>query len=74
MLFCPPVSIPGENEPYIFSFFDDIVRHIAVLELKDVIENNVKKTLTAIQNNLLKWRKFRSLLVVDKVSQERLLD
>ncbi|XP_014779882.1 dynein axonemal heavy chain 10 isoform X2 [Octopus bimaculoides] len=66
VLFCPPVSMPGENEPYVFSFYYDIVGHTSVLELKDVIENNVKRTLTAIQNNLLRWKKFRSILVVDK--------
>ncbi|GAB1598225.1 dynein axonemal heavy chain 10 isoform X2 [Argonauta hians] len=68
VLFCPPVTISADNEPYIFSFYRDVYGNPNILEIKDRIETNVKRTLISIQTNLLKWTKYRPLLVFDKQS------
>ena len=42
----PPQKIPGEDEPYTFSFFSDISTNPEVIELVQTVQSNMKNTLT----------------------------
>ncbi len=63
----PPQKIPGEDEPYLFSFFTDISANSEVIELVQTIQNNMKATLTSLTRYLTRWKKYRHIWKVDKV-------
>ena len=63
----PPQKIPGEDEPYIFSFFTDISANQDVIGLVQTIQNNMKNTLTSLTRYLTRWKKYRKVWNVDKV-------
>lgn len=63
-----PQKIPGEDEPYIFSFFTDTSTNPEVIELVQTIQANMKNTITSLTRYLTKWKKYRSIWKVDKVN------
>ena len=64
----PPQKIPGEDEPYVFSFFTDISTNPEVIELVQTIQSNMKSTLTCLTRYLTRWKKYRGIWKVDKVT------
>lgn len=63
----PPQKIPMEDEPVIFSFFSDISANTEVIGLVQVIQSNIKNTLTSMTHHLTRWKRFRGIWKVDKV-------
>jgi len=59
-------KIPGEDEPYVFSFFTDISANPDVISLVQTIQNNMKNTLTSLTRYLTRWKKYRKVWNVDK--------
>ena len=63
-----PQKVEGEDEPYVFSFFTDISMSPEVIDYVQCIQNNIKNTLTNMTRYLNRWKKYRSIWKVDKVS------
>ena len=64
---CPPQKVEGDDEPYVFSFFTDISVDPVIIELVQLIQTNIKKTLTELTKYLQRWKKFRQIWISDKV-------
>lgn len=63
-----PQKVEGEDEPYVFSFFTDLSANPDIIELVQMVQGNMKNTLTNLQRYLNRWKKYRSIWKVDKVS------
>lgn len=63
---CPPQKIPGEDEPYIFSFMNDINEHPDVGEVISSILANIRGTLTSVRDFVQRWRRYRVIWRGDK--------
>ena len=63
----PPQKIPGEDEPYIFSFFQDISVNPDIIEMVQTAQGSMKNTLTNLTRYLTRWKKYRPIWKVDKV-------
>ena len=58
-ILTPPQKIEGEEEPYIYSFMQDIVRNTEVLDLFQVINNNLKSTISCVQRYFVRYKKYK---------------
>lgn len=65
---CLPQKVEGEDELYVFTFFTDISVNNETIDLVQTIHYNIKNTLTNMQRYLNRWKKYRSIWKVDKVS------
>jgi len=65
---CLPQKVEGEDELYVFTFFTDISVNNETIDLVQSIHYNIKNTLTNMQRYLNRWKKYRSIWKVDKVS------
>ena len=63
----PPQKMPNEDEPYLFTFFNDVSANPDIIILVQTIQNNMKNTLTALTRYLTRWKKFRGIWKADKV-------
>ena len=63
-----PQKVEGEDEMYQFTFFSDISINPETIDLVQLIHYNIKNTLTNMQHYLNRWKKYRSIWKVDKVS------
>jgi len=63
----PPQRIPHEDEPYIFSFFNDIYSNPEVIQLIQNVHTISKNILIIITRYLTRWKKFKGMWKVDKV-------
>ncbi|XP_064612357.1 LOW QUALITY PROTEIN: dynein axonemal heavy chain 10-like [Liolophura sinensis] len=61
-----PQKVDGEDEPFVFSFFMDLSANQDIIELVQMIQVNMKNTLTNLQRYLNRWKKYRSIWKVDK--------
>ena len=64
----PPQKIPGEDEPYLFTFFSDISTNPEVIDLVQMVQGNMKTTLTNLTRYLIRWKKYRNIWKVDKAA------
>ena len=64
----PPQKIPGEDEPYLFTFFSDISTNPEVIDLVQMVQGNMKTTLTNLTRYLIRWKKYRNIWKVDKTA------
>jgi len=64
----PPQKVTGENAPFLFSFFPDISANPTVVSLVLTIQHNIRNTLSNLTRYLMRWKRFRSIWKVDKVS------
>ena len=63
-----PQKVEGEDELYQFTFFSDISINTETIDLVQTIHFDIKNTLTNMQRYLNRWKKYRSIWKVDKVS------
>ncbi len=63
-----PVQVPGQDEPYVFSFFTDVSRHPSVLELAQGIQETVRASIGELARLANWWKKYRSLWKLQRVS------
>lgn len=63
----PAQRIPGEDEPFVFSFHSDISTNPEVIGQVQSICQNIKNTLTSLSRYVGRWKKFRGAWKVDKV-------
>ena len=61
----------GEDDLFVFSFFTDIAMNPDIIELVQRVQNDIKQTLTTLQRYLTRWKKYRGIWKVDKVSMVR---
>ncbi|XP_074640231.1 dynein axonemal heavy chain 10-like [Tubulanus polymorphus] len=61
-----PQKVDGEDEPYFFTFFSDISAHPEVVELYQMIQSNIKNTITNLTKYLNTWKKYRTVWKQDK--------
>ena len=65
---CQPQKVEGEDELYQFTFFTDISVNSETIDTVQTIHYNIKNTLTNMQRYLNRWKKYRSIWKVDKVT------
>jgi dynein heavy chain len=66
----PPQKIPHEDEPFVFSFFTDVTANPDIIAIIHTIQHSVKDTINNLTRYLLRWKRYRSIWKVDKVSTE----
>ena len=57
----PAQRIPGEDEPFQFSFLTDVLRHPDVLDILQLLSSNMKTNLTAIQKYFERFKKYKAV-------------
>ncbi len=62
------MQVPGQDEPYVFSFFTDVSRHPSVLELAQGIQETVRVSIGELVRLANWWKKYRSLWKLQRVS------
>ena len=68
----PPQHAEGEDEPILFSFFSDIAHNSTIIELVQNISKTVQTTLGSLNKFLSRWKRYRVLWKLDKVSRDKL--
>ena len=66
-IITPPQKISDEEDPYIFSFYSDVVNNQVILNLVSSLNNAMTKSFSYLTRYLDTWRKYRPLWKVDKV-------
>ena len=66
-IITPPQKISDEDDPYIFSFYTDVVNNQVILNFVGSLNNTLSKSLSSLSRYLDTWRKYRPLWKVDKV-------
>lgn len=62
---CPPQPT-GDDEPIIFSFFQDISQNPQIIEQAILITQNMHKLLGSLTKYLNRWKRYRPLWKLDK--------
>ncbi|XP_066466098.1 dynein axonemal heavy chain 10 [Tiliqua scincoides] len=62
---CPPQHI-GDDEPIIFSFYNDISQNPQIIEQAILITQNMHKVLGSLTKYLNRWKRYRPLWKLDK--------
>ncbi|XP_067660223.1 dynein axonemal heavy chain 10-like [Haliotis asinina] len=62
-----PQKVEGEDELYVFSFFQDISQNPEIIELVQIVAQNIKNTLTSLQRYLNRWKKYRNIWKPEKM-------
>ncbi|XP_067910592.1 dynein axonemal heavy chain 10 isoform X4 [Heterodontus francisci] len=63
---CSPQYIDGDDEPIIFSFYNDISQYPQIIEQAVSTSQNLQKLLSSLGKYLNRWKKYRSLWKMDK--------
>ena len=63
-----PVTVPGQDEPVVFSFFTDVSSHPSVLELAAGVQETVKSGIGALLKHANWWKKYRAMWKMQRVS------
>nr|XP_023024309.1 dynein heavy chain 10, axonemal [Leptinotarsa decemlineata] len=64
---CKPIKLP-DNEDFLHSFFDDIIRVQDVSEAMAKLVEQANKVIIIVNRQLQKWKRYRNLWSHDKVS------
>ncbi|KAG8456021.1 hypothetical protein GDO86_001999 [Hymenochirus boettgeri] len=62
---CPPQKTE-EDEPVVFSFYNDIYQNPQIEEQARIINQNMHRILTSLTKYLNRWKRYRSLWKLDK--------
>jgi dynein heavy chain len=65
-IITPPQKVSDEDEPFIFSFYSDVVNNQVILNLVSNLNNAMSKSFLSLGRYLDTWRKYRPLWKVDK--------
>jgi len=65
----PPQKIDCEDELFVFSYFSDISTNPDILSLVFSIQQSIKKAIANVARYLMRWKRYRSIWKVDKVSR-----
>ena len=60
--------VPGQDEPYVFSFFTDVVLHPDVNEIGGIVRDKVMIGINDIMTYTNRWKKYRQLWRLQRVS------
>ena len=63
-----PVSVAGQDEPVVFSFFADVSSHPSVLELATAVQEIIRNGIGALVKRANWWKKYRALWKMQRVS------
>ena len=63
-----PVSVAGQDEPVVFSFFGDVSSHPSVIELATTVQETIKNGIGALIKHTNWWKKYRALWKMQRVS------
>lgn len=64
---CHPIKIENQDEPFLYTFFHDLVNIPELQELGKQIQVALQKTFQNIKKTLSKFKKYKSLWKADKV-------
>jgi dynein heavy chain len=67
-IITPPQKISDEDDPYVFSFYTDVVNNQMILNLVSNFNNTLSKSFSSLGRYLDTWRKYRPLWKIDKVA------
>ncbi|KAG5280454.1 hypothetical protein AALO_G00060150 [Alosa alosa] len=63
---CPPQRVEGEDEPAIFSFYNEICQHPQVTERAIAVSQSAQRLLNSVGRYLNRWKRYRPLWKLDK--------
>lgn len=66
-LECAPQKIDGEDELFVFSFFQDSEQNRDIGELIATLQGNMKNSLNALNKYIHSWRNYKHIWRQDKV-------
>jgi dynein heavy chain len=72
-LIAPPKIVSADEEPIIYSFYDEVVANQQLIGMVSAMNHGVHKTFMNLTKYLDTWRRFRPLWKVDKVHSITLL-
>ena len=63
---CPPQRVEGEDEPMVFSFYNEICQHPLVTERAIGVSQSAQRLLNSVGRYLNRWKRYRPLWKMDK--------
>ena len=63
-----PVQVSGQDEPVVFSFFNDVSAHPIILETAMAVQETIRSGLGALVKHANWWKKYRALWKMQRVS------
>ena len=64
----PPLYVEGEEEPLIFSFYDDIAQNPAISTELEAVQENIHGMFDKVNRHLQKWKRYRPLWKLDQAN------
>ena len=65
---CQPVKAEGQDEAYLYTFYNDVATRPEINDAANQIHSNVQKTVQNMKKHLMKFKKYKSLWKADKVN------
>ena len=66
----PAQRVDYEDELFVVSYFSDIATNPDILSLVAAIQQTVRKAIASIARYLARWKRYRSIWKVEKVSAQ----
>jgi dynein heavy chain, axonemal len=64
---CHPVTDKDQDEPYLYTFYADVVNRPEMRDIITQIQTNIQRTVQNVKKYLLKFKKYKALWKSDKV-------
>jgi dynein heavy chain len=64
----PPFPVDGEDEPVIFSFYDDVMQNAQVAELLDQLNQCIQSMFDRADRQLQRWKRYKPLWKLDQTT------
>ncbi len=65
---CLPIKAEGQDETYLYTYFNDVINRNEIRDLATQIQNTVQKSVANIKRYLTKWKKYKNLWKSEKVA------
>lgn len=62
-----PQTVPGKDEPVLFTFFSDIIQHSKVNEVGGLVRERIMIGINDIMTFINQWKKYRQLWRLQRV-------
>jgi len=62
----PPLFVEGEDEPIIFSFYDDVSQDSQIATAVSALDSSIQSAFQRINKYLQRWRRYRPLWKLDR--------
>ena len=62
-----PQTVPGQDEPVVFSYFTDLSVHPTVTEMAQAVQDAIRGGITSLVKYANRWKKYRLLWKMQRV-------